>query len=140
MTVKHLLNQTALTKYGKLFSALNMWKKLKVMKLVFNSEIVEVVKDFSEGKEKLWMWFGIDRSSFVVMPRVLMCEMPDEWQYKMAELLEEWEGHWDFSEQEIGNVGVKFTDTKTGRIKSTPDWFLNYRHPDKEFISKLKKK
>lgn len=140
MTIKQLLNSTSLTKYGNLFSSLNVWKKLKVMKLVFNSEIVEVKKIYKEGKDMLTRWWGIGRTSFVVMPRVLMEEMPVEWQGKMADLMKEWDDKWDLSGEEIHNCGVRFTSNKTGRMIKTPEWFLNYENPNNEIIEKMKKK
>jgi len=44
-----------------------------------------------KGYDKLWSWFGLSYASFLTLPRVMMHEMPDEWQGKMADLLEEWD-------------------------------------------------
>lgn len=38
------------------------------------------------GYDALWGWFGLSRASFLVLPRVLMHEMPDDWQLRMAAL------------------------------------------------------
>ncbi|MEA2935040.1 MAG: hypothetical protein QOD74_1686, partial [Variibacter sp.] len=37
----------------------------------------------SAGWEALSRWFGLSRASFAVLPRVLMQQMPDEWQGRM---------------------------------------------------------
>lgn len=34
------------------------------------------------GKEKLWQWFSLSYAAWLTLPRVLMHEMPDEWQRK----------------------------------------------------------
>jgi hypothetical protein len=84
-----------------------------------------------EGRSRLWGWFGLDRASFAVMPRVLMHAMPDDWQWKMAALLEEFEdtfpGLHDLPNATIvAKRGNKFT--------RWPSWLLNYRRPSPENI------
>ncbi len=36
-------------------------------------------------------WFGLSYASYLVLPRSLIQEMPEEWQKRMVELLEEWD-------------------------------------------------
>ena len=43
------------------------------------------------GYEALWLWFGLSRSAFATLPRVLMHEMPDDWQADMARLLNQFD-------------------------------------------------
>ncbi len=90
------------------------------------------------GYNKLWNWFGIDRASFLTLPRVLMHEMPDNWQAKMAKLLEEY----DDAFPGIYGDGVSHPTVqarKNGRLIRWPEWLLNYRYPDKETIDQLRK-
>ena len=52
----------------------------------------------SKGHDRLWVWFGLGRPSWLTMPRVMMHAMPDDWQERMAALLEEWDAKWDTSD------------------------------------------
>lgn len=90
-----------------------------------------------EGREALWGWFGLDRASFLILPRVLMHDMPDEWQAKMAELLTEydeaypnWPDGW----------GCRAQLTVDGKLAAMPPWLMNYRHPDRAQIDGLREK
>ena len=87
------------------------------------------------GYDALWLWFGLDRASFLVLPRVLMHEMPDKWQGQMAKLLEEWNE--TFPNQPAIGTRVQCT-TLAGKLRSWPDWVLNYRRPDRAAISELR--
>tara|TARA_R110002072_G_C7685490_1_gene511792 strand:- start:27 stop:320 length:294 start_codon:yes stop_codon:yes gene_type:complete len=88
----------------------------------------------TKGYERLWVWFGLSRASWLTMPRILMHEMPDEWQDKMADLLEEWDAEWDSGDMPAPSVTAKL-DNKFTRW---PAWLLNYRRPDKREIEKLR--
>lgn len=88
-----------------------------------------------EGYEKLWGWFGLSRASWLTLPRVLMHEMPDDWQRRMAQLLEEWDETWDGSELPAPTVSAK---NPNGRFTKWPTWLLQYRHPDREAISSIR--
>ena len=87
-----------------------------------------------KGEEALWMWFGLSYASWLTLPRVLMHEMPDEWQGKMAALLEEYNAA--FPEQP--DLGTRVQVTKNGKLTRTPDWLINYRHPDMTMIKELR--
>lgn len=91
-------------------------------------------KDTSEGYRALWGWFCLSRASFLTLPRVLMHEMPDEWQGKMTALLEEYEAA--FPNQP--DIGTRVQITENGKLVKTPDWILNYRHPQKSDIARLR--
>ncbi len=80
-----------------------------------------------EGYEALWGWFGLSRASFLVLPRILMHDMPDEWQATMAKLLDEYRDAFP-NQPEIG-TRVQCT-TLGGKLRSWPEWMLNYRRPD----------
>ena len=82
-----------------------------------------------EGEQALWGWFELSYAAFAVMPRVLMHAMPDEWQGKMAALLQEWDEAWNFEGSGIEGTRVLVLG-KNGKAIKTPPWLLQYRHPD----------
>lgn len=87
-----------------------------------------------EGYRKLWGWFGLSYGRFIALPRILMHEMPDDWQGRMADLLEEFNDEFPgFDEQ------FRVLRTKQNKLVKWPDWFLNYRYPDHAEIEKLRK-
>lgn len=88
------------------------------------------------GKEQLWNWFGMSRASFLTIPRVLMHQMPDEWQKKMANLLSQYDDTFPNAYKIDLSVGVTFK--REGKFVSAPNWLLNYRHPNLYEIDKLK--
>ena len=88
----------------------------------------------SEGRENLWLWFGLSRAGWLTLPRALMHEMPDEWQRKMAELLTEWSDAWDTSHLPSTRVSA----VERGKFTKFPEFILNYRHPDRESIYELR--
>lgn len=83
---------------------------------------------------ELSRWFGLSYASFLTLPRVLMEDMPDEWQAKMAELLNEYDAA--YSNQPDLEPFVQFR--RGNRFVKAPEWILNYRRPNKEEINKLK--
>lgn len=85
-----------------------------------------------EGYARLWRWFGMSKASWLVLPRSMMHEMPDEWQDRMAELMEEWDETWERLPEPT------ITARKGGKFAKWPSWLLNYRHPNKEAISSLR--
>lgn len=87
------------------------------------------------GHDKLHGWFGLSYASFLVLPRSFMNEMPDEWQGKMAELLEEYDRTFGCVD-EIDSVFVNAR--KWNRITKIPEWITNYRRPNREKINSVK--
>ena len=86
------------------------------------------------GREKLWQWFGLSYASFVVLPRVMMHEMPDDWQDKMADLLTEFHTRWP---QDVDHIdGCSVSVKKSGKFVSMPKELVNYRHVDREALRK----
>ncbi len=86
------------------------------------------------GYEKLWAWFGLSYASWLTLPRAMMHEMPDDWQEKMADLMEEWDKTWDSGEMPESIVCAK----KNGKFTKWPEWILNYRRPNIEQINTLR--
>jgi len=87
------------------------------------------------GRDKLWLYFGLSYASWLTLPRVLMHEMPDKWQEKMAKLLNEYNEFYNFEPLEID--GTRVQATKNGKLVKMPNYLINYRHPSLE-IDKLK--
>jgi len=90
----------------------------------------------NDGKERLWGWFELSYASFLVIPRVLMHSMPDDWQNQMASLLEEYQD--TFPNQP--DIGTRIQTTKNGKLTKMPEFLKNYRHPDHRVIEKMKGK
>jgi len=61
--------------------------------------------------------------------------MPFEWQDKMAILLQEYDDTFPYQP----NLGTRVQVTQDGKLIPTPRWLINYRHPDRDAIEKLKK-
>jgi len=89
------------------------------------------------GYDALWLWFSISRAGWVTLPRVLIHEMPDDWQGKMATLLREYES--TFTEWPEG-LGSRVQLTDNGSLTSYYNWLHDYRHPAKGKIETLKAK
>lgn len=83
-----------------------------------------------DGYDALWLWFGLSRASWLTLPRVLMHAMPDEWQGKIAALLDEYQS--TFPNQP--DLGTRVQITADGKLVKTPEWLINYRHPDADDI------
>gem|GEM_PF-3445793 len=88
------------------------------------------------GKEnELWNWFSMSRATWLTLPRVLLHEMPIDWQNSLAKLLDKYDQ--TFSNPPNVSTQVNLTNP-AGRLIKTPSWLLNYRHPDRSEIQKLK--
>ncbi|HID9917536.1 TPA: hypothetical protein ACXI31_005681 [Pseudomonas aeruginosa] len=90
----------------------------------------------NSGYDQLWAWFGLSRSAYAVLPRVMMHAMPDEWQGRFAELMDEWDDHWPSQPDITAHVQIK----QNNRFISTPPWLLNYRHPDHNQLNAMRGK
>jgi len=88
------------------------------------------------GYDQLWNYFGSSYASWLTIPRILMHAMPDEWQEKMAKLLEEYQD--TFPNQPDVGTRVHITDLK-GKLIKCPKWLLNYRRPNQACINELRK-
>jgi len=88
------------------------------------------------GKEnQLWNWFGLTRAAWLTLPRVLLHEMPIEWQNKLAKLLAEYDHTFSCPPNVTTQVNLV---NESGRMIKTPAWMTNYRHPDRKEINGLK--
>lgn len=85
----------------------------------------------------LQLWFNLSYASWLTLPRVLMEQMPVAWQDQIAALLNEYREA--FPNQPAIGTRVHITDL-AGKLIKTPDWLINYRHPDKAMIDSLRNK
>lgn len=90
----------------------------------------------TSGYDQLWGWFGLSRSAYAVLPRVMMHAMPDDWQARFAELMDEWDDHWPNQPDITAHVQIK----QNNRFISTPPWLLNYRYPDHNQLNAMRGK
>lgn len=70
-------------------------------------------------------WFELSYSSYLVVPRSLLCDMPIEWQRQMVSLLNEMRRVYDTDKIE-NRYTVKLRG-EDGRFKKDP--LADYRHP-----------
>lgn len=90
---------------------------------------------YSERKD-LHLWFGLSYAAFLVMPRVAMMQMPEEWQEKMAELLNQYDETIDTSAFGVKGCRVQALNGE-GKLIKMPEELLNYRHPQQDTKSAL---
>jgi hypothetical protein len=95
----------------------------------------ETAWEAEKGRARLWRWFGLSRASWLTLPRVLMHEMPEEWQDKMARLLEEFDDEFPNWIDRQYYVTAKVD----GKFSQLPEVLCNYRHPRSEEISAYRK-
>lgn len=88
------------------------------------------------GHERLWGWFGLSYASFLTLPRVLMHQMPDEWQGRMAKLLEEYDAAYPMNQVEPLELHV--SARRDGKYCELPDELKHYRHPRLAELQKYK--
>ncbi len=93
----------------------------------------EVVSE-RPGYDRLWLWFGLSRAGWLTVPRVLMHEMPDDWQNKMAELLEQYDDFYTNQPPISAHVSLK----EGGKFTCMFKWLHNYRYPAKHKIENMK--
>jgi hypothetical protein len=87
------------------------------------------------GYAALWGNFGLSRAAWLTLPRALMHEMPDEWQARMAALLDEFQETYT----NIPTFDVHVQLRASGRFVPLPSW-LEYRHPHIATIESFKGK
>lgn len=82
-------------------------------------------------KHDIHSWFELSYAQYLTVPRSVLEAMPLEWQYKFTELLNELDNTIDWR-PESGRYWVKLKD---GQGRYVHDRFIEYRHPDREYIA-----
>lgn len=90
------------------------------------------------GYDKLWGWFGLSYASWLTLPRCVMHAMPDEWQARMAQLLNELDDAFDYGEE---GFETSVSAKRNGKFIRMPSWCSRsfYRHPDEKVINSLRR-
>ncbi len=83
--------------------------------------------------------FGLSYASWMVMPRVLMCEMPNDWQKDMVRLWDEFNEMWDMDL--LYKHGEPFVQLRKGGkfISIEKTGLPHYRHPQRGGIEHFRK-
>ncbi|MEN4908948.1 hypothetical protein [Rahnella bonaserana] len=90
-------------------------------------------------RKDLHTWFGLSYSSFLVMPRVAMMQMPEKWKEQMSELLHQYDETINTSAFGVHSCFVTVKD-KNNKFMKMPEELLNYRHPLQSTIHDLTNK
>ncbi|AIB40815.1 hypothetical protein [Pseudomonas sp. WCS374] len=90
--------------------------------------------DAHDATKDLSCYFGLTYASWLTLPRVLMESMPDEWKRSMATLLNQYEDAY----QNQPSYGTTVRVTVDGKMVRTPEWLINYRHPDRSMINQVR--
>lgn len=88
------------------------------------------------GSDYESLWSKTSYTGWLTLPRVLMLQMPSEWQDKMAALLEEYDSTWNIPEQYWCDTEVSLK--RGGKYISTYDWIENYKYPDVQMFNSWK--
>lgn len=88
------------------------------------------------GRDALWELFGLSYASWLTIPRILMHDMPDEWQAQMAKLIGEFMAAYDWCDFDIA-----VTAKRDGKFAPLPEWASreNYRHPTEAVLAPLRR-
>lgn len=98
---------------------------------------IEADCESRKGAHDLSCWFGLSYASFCILPRVLMEAMPDEWQGKMAALLNEYGQRYTFRNTPTMTTAVSFRNAD-GQFMDAPRELCNYRRPDRAALEKYR--
>lgn len=88
-----------------------------------NDEIINTADDSNELKDA-WLYFGLSYASWLVLPRVALQSMPDDWQHKFFLLVEELEDTLEFPEEYTSEFVV--TMKRNGKLAKNV--LPHYRH------------
>lgn len=136
MRTKRLAKSAAEELTGKPWRVLKRECGLRLTRATVGVDLAPEGRGDRAGYEALWRQF--DRGqSFLVWPRSLMHEMPDDWQLRAAELLEEWDAAWQWpNDWPIAYISAR--NGRTNRFTRWPDWLLKYKYRDRDKIDELR--
>ena len=80
-------------------------------------------------------WFGLTYSSYLVLQRSLLQEMPTEWQERFVACIEEIRDYFDCDD--MPSTYTVLLRDETGKFVRDP--LVNYRHPDMDYINSKKR-
>lgn len=88
-----------------------------------------------DHRTDLTAYFGLSYATWLTLPRVLMEAMPKHWKEAMANLLNQYDDAYPNQPE----LGTTVRVTVGGKLVDTPEWLLNYRHPDHAMINLLRR-
>lgn len=133
-----------MTLVGRVRHILVQWKSTMITEHQFIADNLMSDIDQSEGllgvdtkyfgRDSLSLWFGLTRANFLCWPRVMLHQMPDAWQERLAHLAEEFDEKWcnvpdgalDFTIRQTGNGG---------RMAALHPALPNYRYPHHDTLA-----
>lgn len=84
--------------------------------------------------DRLQRWYELSYTQFITIPRLVTESMPEDWQEKFAQLLEEMDDTFDWKPAN-GRYWVKLRDSR-GKYSHAP--LNNYRYGNIEHLRKIK--
>lgn len=84
-------------------------------------------------KQDAWDWFGLSYASWLVVPRIALQSMPDKWQNKFFDLLDELYERVEFPD---GYNDLTFVVTAKKDNKFTPHILPHYKHNELKIKTK----
>ena len=82
--------------------------------------------------------FGLTYAAWLCLPRVLLQEMPLEWQVKLVELLDQFDDEFDWLPANA-TMYVQFKDD-SGTFMKVPRELCHYKYPEQEALDKMRRK
>ena len=80
--------------------------------------------------------FGLTYASWFVVPRVILQEMPVEWQKRFLELMDEMNQEFDWEP----DCTMEIVFRKRGKYIKVPKYYRNYRRPDFGWLELIKER
>jgi hypothetical protein len=80
-------------------------------------------------------WFGLTYAAWLVLPRLYLEAMPEDWQRKFVVLLKELGATFDDWEPEGTEIVVQLKGER-GWLVAPPSWVTEYRHGSAEHVRK----
>lgn len=74
--------------------------------------------------ERIHGWFSLSYANYMVLPRVLLQSMPDEWQEKFVDLLEEYDDHWCSLPEDFQPGSYRVNAVRDGQLVSLKSYRL----------------
>jgi hypothetical protein len=81
----------------------------------------------NKGPETLRTWLDLECDAWLVLPRVMMQNMPYRWQADMARLLEQFDQ--EFPGSPMSKLDFHVTAKHKGKFTSLPEALTNYKQP-----------
>jgi hypothetical protein len=85
--------------------------------------------------ENIHEYFSLSYASWLVLPRVILEAMPEDWQRQFVEMLDQVNETFDWCPQDLS---FQVIGRQRGRLTSLPEVLCSYRHPVRKDIEALR--